>query len=88
MDGEVVLPALVRGLTIDKSVHAVAVMLLLIFDCFAVIVLCALAAGPALVERARAAIAETGGRKHLLGPDCSINSGTPDALLRAVGHAL
>jgi uroporphyrinogen decarboxylase len=42
----------------------------------------------ALVERAYAAIAETGGRKHLLGPDCSINPGTPDALLRAVGEAV
>jgi len=42
----------------------------------------------ALVERARAAIAQTGGRKHLLGPDCSINPGTPDALLRAVGEAV
>jgi len=42
----------------------------------------------ALVERARASIAETGGRRHLLGPDCSINPGTPDALLRAVGEAV
>ncbi len=42
----------------------------------------------ALVERAHAAITETGGRKHLLGPDCSINPGTPDALLRAVGDEL
>ena len=42
----------------------------------------------ALVERAHAAVAETGGRKHLLGPDCSINPGTPDALLRAVGEAV
>ena len=42
----------------------------------------------ALVERARASIAETGGRGHLLGPDCSINPGTPDALLHAVNEAL
>lgn len=42
----------------------------------------------ALVARAHAAIAETGGRKHLLGPDCSINPGTPDALLRAVGETV
>lgn len=41
-----------------------------------------------LVERARASIAETGGRKHLLGPDCSINPGTPDVLIRAVGEAV
>ena len=39
----------------------------------------------ALVERARTSIAETGGRGHLLGPDCSINPGTPEALLQAVG---
>ena len=42
----------------------------------------------ALVERAHASIAETGGRHHLLGPDCSINPGTPEALLRAVGVAV
>jgi uroporphyrinogen decarboxylase len=42
----------------------------------------------ALVARAHAAIAETGGRHHLLGPDCSINPGTPDRLLRAVGVAV
>lgn len=42
----------------------------------------------ALVARARASIAETGGRKHLLGPDCSINPGTPDVLMRAVGEAV
>ena len=42
----------------------------------------------ALVERARVSLAETGGCKHLLGPDCSINPGTPDALLRAVGNAI
>ena len=39
----------------------------------------------ALVERARSSIAETGGHMHLLGPDCSINPGTPDSLMRAVG---
>lgn len=42
----------------------------------------------ALVECARASIAETGGRKHLLGPDCSINPGTPGTLLRAAGAAV
>jgi len=42
----------------------------------------------ALVARAHAALAETGGRHHLLGPDCSINPGTPDRLLRAVGAAV
>jgi uroporphyrinogen decarboxylase len=42
----------------------------------------------ALVARAHASIAETGGRKHLLGPDCSINPGTPDELMRAVGAAV
>lgn len=42
----------------------------------------------ALVERAHASIAQTGGRKHLLGPDCSINPGTSDTLLRAVGEAV
>ena len=42
----------------------------------------------ALVERARAAIAATGRRHHLLGPDCSINPGTPEVLLRAVGVAV
>lgn len=35
--------------------------------------------------RARAAIAEMRGRALLLGPDCSINPDTPDALLHAVG---
>ena len=72
MDGQVVLPAPVRGLAIDKPVYALAMMLPRIFECFAVMVLYALAAG----------------RSPLLGPDCSINPGTPDALLRAVGHAL
>ncbi len=42
----------------------------------------------ALVERAHASIAATGGRHHLLGPDCSINPGTPEVLLRAVGVAV
>lgn len=42
----------------------------------------------ALVKRAHASIAATGGRKHLLGPDCSINPGTPDSLMRAVGQAV
>lgn len=42
----------------------------------------------ALVERLRVAITETTGRGHLLGPDCSINPGTPDALLRAVSEAV
>jgi len=42
----------------------------------------------ALVERAHRSIAETGGRHHLLGPDCSINPGTSGALLQAVGAAI
>ncbi|MCC7168033.1 MAG: hypothetical protein IT565_10725 [Rhodospirillales bacterium] len=42
----------------------------------------------ALVDCARISLAETGGRHHLLGPDCSINAGTPDALLHAVGKAV
>lgn len=42
----------------------------------------------ALVERARQSIAATGGRHHLLGPDCSINPGTPEVLMRAVGTAI
>ncbi len=42
----------------------------------------------ALVERAHRSIAETGGRHHLLGPDCSINPGTPHALMRALGEAI
>jgi uroporphyrinogen decarboxylase len=40
----------------------------------------------ALVDRADAALAETGGRFHLLGPDCSINPDTPEDLLHAVGE--
>ncbi|MEQ1773472.1 MAG: uroporphyrinogen decarboxylase family protein [Burkholderiales bacterium] len=42
----------------------------------------------ALVESARVSIAQTKGRKHLLGPDCSINPGTPDPLLHAVSAAV
>ena len=42
----------------------------------------------ALVACAHASIKETGGRKHLLGPDCSINPGTPDVLMSAVGAAV
>ncbi|MDA0675705.1 MAG: uroporphyrinogen decarboxylase, partial [Proteobacteria bacterium] len=42
----------------------------------------------ALVGCARVSLAETGGTHHLLGPDCSINAGTPDALLHAVGDAV
>jgi uroporphyrinogen decarboxylase len=42
----------------------------------------------ALVARARASLAEMGGRHHLLGPDCSINPDTPEALLHAVGEAV
>ncbi len=41
----------------------------------------------ALAERARAAIREMDGRWLLLGPDCSINPETPEALLHAVGAA-
>lgn len=39
----------------------------------------------ALQARARASIAEMGGRHHLLGPDCSINPDTPEELMHAVG---
>jgi hypothetical protein len=42
---------------------------------------------PALVERAHAAIREMRGRWLLVGPDCSINPDTPEALLHAVGTA-
>jgi uroporphyrinogen decarboxylase len=42
----------------------------------------------ALAERARAAIREMDGRWLLLGPDCSINPDTPEALMRAVGAAV
>ena len=41
----------------------------------------------ALADRARSAIAETGGRRLLLGPDCSINPDTPELLLHAAGAA-
>ena len=43
--------------------------------------------GAALADRARSAIAETGGRRLLLGPDCSINPDTPEPLLHAAGAA-
>jgi uroporphyrinogen decarboxylase len=42
----------------------------------------------ALAERARAAIREMDGRWLLLGPDCSINPDTPEALMHAVGAAV
>lgn len=41
-----------------------------------------------VAERARAAVRETGGRGLLLGPDCSINPDTPEALLHAARAAL
>jgi uroporphyrinogen decarboxylase len=41
-----------------------------------------------LAARARASLAEMGGRYHLLGPDCSINPDTPEALMHAVGALL
>ena len=37
----------------------------------------------AIAERARAAVAEMGGRGLVLGPECSINPDTPEALLHA-----
>ena len=37
---------------------------------------------------AHAAIAATGARHHLLGPGCSINPDTPQALMHAVGAAV
>lgn len=40
----------------------------------------------ALLARATRSMEETGGRWHLLGPDCSINPDTPEPLLRAVGE--
>jgi uroporphyrinogen decarboxylase len=43
--------------------------------------------GAELAGRARSAIAETGGRRLLLGPDCSINPDTPEPLLHAAGAA-
>lgn len=42
----------------------------------------------ALVRRARRAIDEMKGRALLLGPDCSIDPDTPEALLHAVGAAV
>jgi uroporphyrinogen decarboxylase len=42
----------------------------------------------ALAARARAAVRETGGRGLLLGPDCSIDPDTPEALLHAARAAL
>ena len=42
----------------------------------------------ALAERARAAVKEMDGRALLLGPDCSINPDTPEALLHAARAAL
>jgi uroporphyrinogen decarboxylase len=42
----------------------------------------------AVAERARAAVQETGGRALLLGPGCSIDPDTPDALLHAARAAL
>jgi uroporphyrinogen decarboxylase len=44
--------------------------------------------GGALAARARRAIDEMGGRGLLLGPDCSIDPDTPEALLHAVGAAV
>lgn len=35
----------------------------------------------------QASLAETGGRRHMLGPDCSINPGCPDPLIRAAVDA-
>jgi uroporphyrinogen decarboxylase len=43
--------------------------------------------GAALADRARSAIAETGGRRLLLGPDCSIDPDTPEPILHAAGAA-
>ncbi|WP_378946667.1 uroporphyrinogen decarboxylase family protein [Mesorhizobium sp. ANAO-SY3R2] len=42
----------------------------------------------ALVERTRQSIGATGGRHHLLGPDCSLHPGTPIELLQAVAGAV
>lgn len=42
----------------------------------------------AVRERAQAAIGEMDGRWLLLGPDCSINPDTPEALLHAAGDAV
>jgi hypothetical protein len=44
---------------------------------------------PAVIaERTRAAVSEMNGRGLLLGPDCSINPDTPEALLHAARAAL
>ena len=43
--------------------------------------------GPALAGRARRAIDEMHGHRLLLGPDCSINPDTSEALLHAAGAA-
>jgi uroporphyrinogen decarboxylase len=40
-----------------------------------------------VAARARRAIAETGGRGLLLGPDCSVNPDTPEPLLHAAATA-
>jgi hypothetical protein len=42
----------------------------------------------AVAARVRAAVSEMDGRGLLLGPDCSINPDTPDALLHAARAAL
>ena len=44
--------------------------------------------GGALAARARRAVEEMNGRALLLGPDCSINPDTPEALLHAAGAAV
>jgi uroporphyrinogen decarboxylase len=44
--------------------------------------------GGALAARARRAVDDMNGRALLLGPDCSINPDTPEALLHAVGAAV
>ncbi|MBL8377463.1 MAG: hypothetical protein JNM79_06325 [Burkholderiales bacterium] len=41
-----------------------------------------------LVRIAHASLAETGGRHHLLGPGCSINPDTPEALMQAIGKVV
>jgi len=41
-----------------------------------------------IVARAERSIAETGGRFHLLGPDCSINPDTPEPLIHVVGERI
>ena len=42
----------------------------------------------AIVDRTRDAVAEMNGRWLLLGPDCSVNPDTPDALMHAARAAL